>query len=424
MMHGTSDRANRLDPMGRKDDRGFLSGGLVRQCFELSVLFSVLISIAGYQLVSFIAQPLGIDGRLVSVPLRGLAVILSLIMLVGGIAVGQVRSRLNLLLILAGLFWSLYVIRLFYDEGLTQAITTMKPLEVWLYAIGVCLLSFVGFASITDLELYERSVPWISVSLIMACALIIKARTSLAGLVNLEANPMLNHITAGHTGAFAILIGLYHLFVARDSSRWMMVAAAPVMIAVGGATIILSASRGALVAVAVVSPIFLYRGWKNGYKVRIVVSLGIMIAVAIITIQAAILTGSNPLRYIGTMEAMTTDPARAKFLREAVRLFSEHPLLGSSMTMKNEQVWPHNLVVESFMATGILGGLAFTAFVISLIWKALRLAIFGIEGAWLGLLCLEATIGAMFSGALYISVFFWAFAGVVAGCAIRGARQN
>ena len=69
--------------------------------------------------------------------------------------------------------------------------------------------------------------------------------------------------------------------------------------------------------------------------------------------------------------------------------------------------YPHNLIVEAFMATGLLGGLIF----LYLNFRVLQLVhlMKDTEKFWLGLLFIQFFIFSMFSGNLYTSFFYWIF---------------
>lgn len=71
--------------------------------------------------------------------------------------------------------------------------------------------------------------------------------------------------------------------------------------------------------------------------------------------------------------------------------------------------YPHNVAIESFMATGIFGG---TAFCLILVWSTIAAVRLSRRPAalWVSLLFLQQLIAALVSGALYLSLGMWMFA--------------
>ena len=56
----------------------------------------------------------------------------------------------------------------------------------------------------------------------------------------------------------------------------------------------------------------------------------------------------------------------------AVNQFFESPVFGSFLEEKIFKEYPHNLLLESFMATGILGGLLFVIYYLRFLWVTMR----------------------------------------------------
>ena len=64
---------------------------------------------------------------------------------------------------------------------------------------------------------------------------------------------------------------------------------------------------------------------------------------------------------------------RQNLVRDAWHEYLDHPWLGSSIVEKKSLFYPHNAIVEAFMATGTFGGAAFSLLALIAIYRAFRL---------------------------------------------------
>jgi len=71
------------------------------------------------------------------------------------------------------------------------------------------------------------------------------------------------------------------------------------------------------------------------------------------------------------------------------------------------KTYPHNLVLESFMAFGVFTGVPFTFLLVYATVKALQLARLQPNCLWVTLLFVQYSVAGMFSGALSFSSALW-----------------
>jgi hypothetical protein len=103
-----------------------------------------------------------------------------------------------------------------------------------------------------------------------------------------------------------------------------------------------------------------------------------------------------------------TDQARSQYLTDGINEFFQNPIFGNAflLTSYNSQgSYPHNLIIESFMATGIFGGFLFTYFTIKTLFLTKKFA--KSDNAWLCILFIQFFCFGMFSGNLFSSFLFW-----------------
>ncbi|OOY32607.1 hypothetical protein BMI88_01585 [Thioclava sp. F36-6] len=87
--------------------------------------------------------------------------------------------------------------------------------------------------------------------------------------------------------------------------------------------------------------------------------------------------------------------------------FLENPFFGNSLQEEITKFYPHNVILESLMSTGITGGIAFVimvALALHASWAILRTSA---KDSWIALISLQYIFGAQFSGAIYQSNTMW-----------------
>ena len=78
--------------------------------------------------------------------------------------------------------------------------------------------------------------------------------------------------------------------------------------------------------------------------------------------------------------------------------FKDNPLLGNSFFIEGTGEYPHNLVLEALMSTGIVGGIAYIVAAAIMLLSAVRLLSRENGYEWLALLGIFFLVAAQFSG--------------------------
>ena len=180
--------------------------------------------------------------------------------------------------------------------------------------------------------------------------------------------------------------------------------------------VFMAASRGPLVASVVLFIIMVWIGWSGKARIQLaVLVIGLLVALPEI-IRRVTEVGTRLDVYFGSVEAFLGSEStlgRYDLMNNAWQQFLGHPILGSSLV---EQTWmtnPHNIVVESFMATGLMGGIPFCIVVLVGLIKAFRLFLKRPQSSWIPLLFVHSFISSLFSGVLYFEPFFWGTLGAL-----------
>ena len=140
--------------------------------------------------------------------------------------------------------------------------------------------------------------------------------------------------------------------------------------------VLIAASKGP--ALAAVAALLMY--WLVPLRVGRVlggIAIAAVIAFGVVRLQAWIYAEYDFDVFYRFVDATEGDSesvdSRTGFYVEAWRDFLESPLLGSSLFIGGDGAYTHNLVLEAFMATGIVGGTAYLAMVALMLLSAVRL---------------------------------------------------
>jgi O-antigen ligase len=392
---------------------------------RLAAMVTLLMTgtLAGFLMVSYVPGALGVDSRVATVPFRGLMLLLQLYALFRFLGAGHLRMGMSITSVVAVFFWTAYSLRFIVDAALLQVPLGADPSDMALSLFAICLPTFIVLYQIRDIELYRKALAWSMLALGVCClASMLRTRTAqdVALHGRYQGNDILNPISYGHMGVTAIILGLFVLLqIGRVRTPWYLRVGAACTVCLGGFSILAASSRGALVAAILLVPIVGYLGLRCGsrlFTIGICIVLGFFLS---ITITYFSQTGLRLDRLLGSTTAynIANDSvnSRHNMIRDSWREYLDHPWLGSSVVERNALIYPHNAIVEAFMATGTFGGTAFALLVLAAIYRAIRLIRRYPAMAWIPLCFFQQLIGAMFSGGLYSNVPLWGMMAIMLG---------
>jgi O-antigen ligase len=311
------------------------------------------------------------------------------------------------------LFWGLYIIRILYDGYWSTTPLRLTPIEYLQYCLGLCFVPALAFSCRMQPRESRFALGGFILSAVAAtCVSLYFYRelfgTNFSRLGSGEAATV-NPLTVAYPGASLVLLGLYLLIdteALKKTARWL----AFCLIALGFFPLALGASRGALLSIGFgLAVIALARG-KSRFKTVLCVIATAVVAVPF-ALKYATELGSNVLQRVeltsSELKEGQTGLGRVRLWIDAFDQFVQSPLTGSGLEEENSGFYPHNMILESFMATGVLGGCCFTLASLAGIWKAYKLLAKISPHAWLSVLYLQFFIEGQVSGALYLSGFYW-----------------
>jgi len=190
-----------------------------------------------------------------------------------------------------------------------------------------------------------------------------------------------------------------------------------------------SASRGPVVATTFALCVYgvsrLDR--KNGVLNFLAVGTFFLAGIWLASLVESKLGFSSMSRIINLIEMGGSDASasvRLSLISAAWDQFLSSPLFGSGLEERYSRFYPHNVIVEAFMATGIFGGIAFLALLIAASLYSWRLLIKRSQSGWIAMLCIQYLIAGQFSGSLWGNSGMWSLIGGVFAVSQSGLNTN
>ena len=313
------------------------------------------LSLVGYPIASSAAALIAVDNAVINYPLRGIVVLLSVVLIVVAFTQGSLRIPK-----LITTFLLLYSVRLLVDFEVIDRVIVERDALIFLstllvpslamgstwrhYSESLAALVTVGFGS-------------------LACILIVIALYGGMGVsttIDLGSRAWLenlNPITIAYTGIWTALAA----YSARQfcSAPVRLLVLWP-LVALGIITFLLGGSRGPVVGLGL---FFGLRALINGRgALATLLFLGAMVTIA-----------AEKFANLAIFQRFTnlaTDPSVLERLLVQGRSLDQgmdNPLWGSAYLELSTLSYPHNLLLEAFMALGVMGGLAMLAIQVNLV---------------------------------------------------------
>jgi O-antigen ligase len=158
---------------------------------------------------------------------------------------------------------------------------------------------------------------------------------------------------------------------------------------------------------------------KTKMGLKFVVTLLLIIGLFGFGVSFALEQGSGSIERIfateeelsGTSRFSGTENSRLYLYSLVLEKVEKNPLFGFGLELPDGLGYPHNLILESFLALGILGGLMFIILQIYMLFQAFALLkhknSYKAAWGWLGILFIQYFIASMSSGSIYGSYVLW-----------------
>jgi O-antigen ligase len=185
-------------------------------------------------------------------------------------------------------------------------------------------------------------------------------------------------------------------------------------IALSFAPFYLGASRGGVLALSL-SLVF-YFLFAQGVKRRaiLIISIGIL---SIIFIVLTEYLGSGVFARLADLRQSIEfgEEGRIDLWRYSFIQFLDDPIFGNSLEAEFIGLYPHNMLLEVLITTGLIGFIPFLLFLFNVLYKARLIIKKHNEYSWMVFIFLQAFTQNMFSGGLYSAGWFAIGSGLILG---------
>lgn len=219
----------------------------------------------------------------------------------------------------------------------------------------------------------------------------------------------LNPIALGFFSGSLIIVSTYIILEGKNINNGSLAKLAPFpSIVLGLYFLIAAASRGPIISTIVCLIIlFISSGKKLLYVGVPIVGVGGYLIVSYILPLLHGKSGSN-LDRLTSISGQSSDD-RSDLVGISFQLFSKswhNTIFGYGVEVPGKG-YPHNIIVESFLSTGIIGGCLFLLICLVTLSRAANLVMSHDPWGWVGIFYIQTFLMGLSSGSLYTSSSFW-----------------
>lgn len=379
----------------------------------------VSLSLSGYPFSAIVSVILGVDGgSLSAMILRGTVLLLSLFLICKNYYFSIQNSekfRLSspsvIFSLMFALFISLYVYRMFWDFFVVNT-QTYIPMNMYLliffFAIVAPCLAVLSERCLDMERIYKAVLVLLVVSVLLNLAFGAKdyLLQQVVEVTRIK-NEKLNPISFGHLCASLLIFCVFQKFYLGKpfGFLWKVVAVFSL------AGMFLANSKGPILSFLLVVSYMLHVRFSGRFVTKVSVFMVFLVGVGGGAWVIKIYTGIDVLSRFKSAFSSTevSSTSRVDSIALALTQFSDSPVWGDSIVVRPAMGYPHNIMVETLMALGLLGGVIFSVLVLYSLYCSNRLARHMPEYSWSGFIYIQYLIGAQTSGALWNSTVFWFF---------------
>jgi len=323
-------------------------------------LFSAIL--LGYPLFSSIANIIGVENRILSVFFRATLLLFSVsIIYVNLVRLQSIKlPQFNLgILFVVFSFVFLFFLRAGLDTFLyLNDVNAM--LDFWVFAVFVTLIPNVAFffqlnnlqeAKVIKVGMYFGMM----VASIFLIAYLKSVNFNILNIFSGRANLQgLNPITIGHLGLTLILLA-FAFIMTNDGSHILPKLVSFISLFLGGTILIAGGSRGPLLSLFICI-VFIFVFSKNK-KIINYIYFTIVIILLIF-----LYSSSDVMLFNRVSNGFLEDEARDSILIDTISHIINNIYIGSGIL--SLEVYPHNILLESFLVLGLIGGTLFLSILI------------------------------------------------------------
>ena len=384
-----------------------------KQIIEQISTLNIIIFFVGFDFVTSFASLFIADidehSQLITIPFRAFALVISLLVLIINLK-NKIKPNFSLICLFFYLF--LLTIRLFYDFGIRNDIDTFRSdrMQVILLFGSMFINTLAVAKSYTNINL---NVTFKYIYIFYAVILLINYLTvqefSIESILIQKqvGTGVRNTIATGYIAAIFILIS-FHYYLKTSTSNLYKIIFIPIIFI---ATIILlrAGSRGPLLSVFIGIILYFSFKRKNSFKIIMYSFLSLSLLTFFYSeILSAIFKISPVMAERIEYTFLEGDKSRIEYFNAGIEGFLNNPFTGSYAFVYTPFEWyeyPHQLVIEAFMATGIFGGIALIVVLVGVAKHSIISIQKNSGNVWLALIVVTYIVRALSAGSIYFGEY-------------------
>ncbi len=428
----------------RDDDAPAVAQPRARLDAQLLVAMLLCFTFVGYPAAALVSTVMS-DSSIPIYGYRALHGLMGLTVIALSLGRGLTKRRLPTVALIA--FWFAYGVRVYADQDLIEPALNHGMLEFLMITVSMGLVPAISAVRAPLLARLERredcdafcrlvitAVFWLAWPTLALTIVVAMGSGGLEPAAFRLQTDKLNPISLGNLGVVTLIAAFFWVATRRVRSRplqaakWLLFLGA---CAIGAVGILLAASRGPMVGGALALTVaLLFWARRRLFFVGLVFFAGMAVTFVIALSAVEEATDFRPMQRFESMldSAVVEDESvelRRIAMTNAVEQFLDSPVVGDSLIERVTAYYPHNLYVESLMATGVLGTLPLLLATLLALRSCARIVRGGGESLFIVSLFVLYTITALVSGDISGSQFFWATLGFLCGLdlTVREARS-
>jgi O-antigen ligase len=367
-------------------------------------LYFLIFALAGFGLVSFVPDITGVDVRIVTISYRALIFLISALLILFALANLKGKLLVKFTSLLSILLITAYLFRL---SGDAQFNFGRSLSEIMIIAIGVSFIPAIALSTLKNNKIILKAS-----NILIVCFVLIAFLAVFNGLIKgydyrLSGNSVLNPITLGHFAASGIILitikwlTLRGVRVSYMDKMWLMSSLLILFTA-----LFMAGSRGPVLALFLTLGYYLSSRFIHILRKKLfgVIAILTLIIIVVNSFEQVFTLFSNRM-IIDIGDGQEGGEARVLLWINGVKIFLQYPFFGNQTTTL--MGYPHNIMIEILMSTGVVGGIAFLMIIAHAIKKVHLLNKSHSMLIWPGLLFFQHLTGSLLSGTLYSSNDLW-----------------
>jgi hypothetical protein len=340
-------------------------------------------------------------------------------------------SKLRLqwtVLIPFALFSIMFIFRIIKSSIEEPELLSRSGFEFVLFFLSFGVIPFVYYNVVPknrDLIIIENAVVLGSVLLSVIAIVfyrdLLGGDFSRAGGYSSSDDATISPLALSYSAALVLGVALYRIVQLKRKIILNLV-----ILCLGFIPFLLGASRGSVLALLL--SLFLVVVANQGLKGFLKTALLLVLLFPIVSyvVEAS---GSGLIDRMSTIQTQFNPDEvqhswnRIFIWRTSFEQFLENPISGDFLENRARGHYPHNVVIEALMTTGLIGGIPFIYLLVKGMLKAAQIVRTMPDKGWLSIVFVQVVFMNMFSGGIFSAIWLWSSLGIILAVRLPNKRE-